>query len=135
MFSPSTWTSIPAAYPKANRGLAGEKLEQYCQESGTPQSILHDNAQEYLHDDFATTLCREKQITQRMSAPHTPNQNPTDNYIDIIMSKCRCLLYISGLEPRNYWVHALHQSTCLQNQTALPGRPTPYQNMYGKKPD
>jgi hypothetical protein len=127
-------TGWVAACPKANRGLAGEILAQYCQEFGTPKSILHDNAQEYLHGDFAN-LCREKQITQRMSAPHTPNQNPTEHYMDIIVGKTRCLLYISGLESRTYWVHALHQATCLQNRTALPGRPTPYQNEYGKKLD
>jgi hypothetical protein len=55
--------------------------------------------------------------------------------MDIIVGKNCCLLYISGLKSRTYWVHALHQATCLQNRTALPGRPTPYQNEYGKKPD
>ena len=86
-------TGWVAAYPKANRGLAGETLAQYCQDFGIPKSILHDNAQEYLHGDFAN-LCREKQITQRMSAPHTPNQNPTEHYMDIIMGKTRCLVLL-----------------------------------------
>jgi hypothetical protein len=63
-------TGWVAAYPKANRGLAGETLAQYCQEFGTPNSILHDNAQEYLHGDFAN-LCREKQID------HTTHERPT----------------------------------------------------------
>jgi hypothetical protein len=72
-------TGWVAAYPKANRGLAGETLAQYCQEFETPKSILHDNAQEYLHGDFAN-LCREKQITQRMSA-HTHQTKTRQNVI------------------------------------------------------
>ena len=60
------WTAV---YPCASRGQAGGTLAQYCQEHGTPQSILHDNAKEYVSGEFAT-LCKQKEITQNMSAPH-----------------------------------------------------------------
>ncbi len=79
-----------AVYPKENRGLAGETLQEYCQEHGIPWTILHDNAQEYLHGDFST-LCQEKEIKQQCSAPYNLNQNPTEHYMDIVMGKTRFL--------------------------------------------
>jgi hypothetical protein len=125
------WTAV---YPCPSRGQAGDTLAQYCQEHGTLQSILHDNAKEYLQGEFAT-LCKQKAIQQKMSAPHHPNQNPTEHYMGLLMGKTRSLLYISGLDPETHWEHALLHSTCLQNRTALPGRCTPYQYNLGSKPD
>ena len=51
------------------------------------------------------------------------------------MGKTRCLLFISGLDPQEYWEYALTQSVCLQNRTALPGRATPYKHTFGMHPD
>ena len=51
------------------------------------------------------------------------------------MGKTRCLLYISGLDPQEYWEYAITHSVCLQNRTALPGRTTPYQHTFGTQPD
>ena len=125
------WTAV---YPKPNRGLAGDTLKEYVQDYGLPETILHDNAAEYLSGDFAT-FCQEKGIKQISSAPYHPNQNPTEHYMDIIMGKTRCLLYISGLDPQEYWEYAITHSVCLQNRTALPGRTTPYQHTFGTQPD
>ncbi len=125
------WTAV---YPSPSRGTAGEILTQYCQDFGIPNSILHDNATEYLNGEFAT-ICREKGIRQTMSAPHHPNQNPTEHYMEIIMGKTRSLLYIAGLDPKQHWEHAIKHAVGLQNRLALPGRPTPYELTYGKKPD
>jgi hypothetical protein len=125
------WTS---AYPCTSRGLAGDTLAQYCQEHGAPQSILHDNAKEYLQGEFAN-ICKQKEIKQVMSAPHHPNQNPTEHYMGILMEKTRSLLFISGLDPDSHWEHALLHSVCLQNRTSLPGRGTPFEHRFGKQPD
>ncbi len=95
---------------------------------------LKDNASEYLHGDFAT-IGKEKGIKQVYSAPNHPNQNPTEHYMDLIMSKARCLLYISGLDPTEHWEHALTHSVGLQTRLALPGRNTPYQYQFGHRPD
>ena len=43
------------------RGLAGESLEAYIQQWGTPECIIHDNAQEYLTGKFAD-ICRQHRI-------------------------------------------------------------------------
>ncbi len=127
-------TGWVAAYPKLSRELAGETLQEYCQAYGLPETILHDNASEYLHGDFAT-ICKEKGIKQVYSAPNHPNQSPTEHYMDIIMGKARCLLFISGLDASEYWEHALTHSVGLQNRLALPGRNTPYEYQFGLKPD
>jgi hypothetical protein len=118
-----------AVYPQPNRGLAGKTLEQYCQDHGSPSTITHDNAAEYINGNFKT-LCTQKEITQRFSAPHTPNQNPAEHYMDILMGKTRSLLFISG-NPKDYLEQALQHAACLQNRTALPGRTTPYQYTHG----
>ena len=123
-----------AVYPQPNRGLAGEALESYCKDYASPSTILSDNAAEYVHGSFET-LCKQKEITQKFSAPHTPNQNPVEHYMDILMGKTRSFLYISGLNPRDYWEHALLHAVCIQCRIALPGRHTPYQNTYGVRPD
>ncbi len=70
-----------------------------------------------------------------MSAPHHPNQNPTEHYMGTLMGKTRSLLFISGLDPHDHWENALLHAVCLQNRTALPGRCTPFENKTGTKPD
>ncbi len=67
-----------AAYPRASRGQAGVTLAQYCQEHGAPQTILHDNAQEYLTGEFAE-ICKQKEVQQKRSAPYTPTKIPRNN--------------------------------------------------------
>jgi transposase InsO family protein len=84
-----------------SRGLAGEALLHYIQQWGTPKTIHHDNAEEFLKGKFAE-ICREKGIRQTQSAPYTPNQNPTEKYMDILVSGARSLLYTSGLQPEKF---------------------------------
>ena len=125
------WTFV---FPAQNRGLAGESLLAYIKEHGPPKIITHDNAQEYLHGDFKD-ICTQHSIQQKQSAPHTPNQNPTEHYMEIIQSKTRSLLFISGLDIDKFWEHALLHAVSLQNRTALPGRCTPYELSFSKRPD
>jgi transposase InsO family protein len=87
-----------------------------------------------LQGEFAE-ICKQKEIKQIMSAPHHPNQNPTEQYMGILMGKTRSLLFISGLDPHDHWDNALLHAVCLQNRTALPGRCTPFENKTGTKPD
>jgi hypothetical protein len=117
-----------------SRGLAGEALLHYIQQWGVPKNIHHDNAEEFLHGKFAE-ICKEKGIGQTQSAPYTPNQNPTEKYMDILVSGARSLLYTSGLQPDKFWTHAIQHRTLLQNFMALPGRCTPYELATGKQPN
>jgi hypothetical protein len=79
-----------------SRGQAGEALENYIRRWGIPETIHHDNAQEFLHGKFET-VCKTHNIRQTQSAPYSPNQNPAERYMEIIASGARSLLYTSGL--------------------------------------
>ena len=116
------------------RGQAGEALEGYIQQWGIPETIHHDNAQEFLHGKFAT-LCTTHNIKQTQSAPYSPNQNPAERYMELIVSGARSLLYTSGLPTLPFWPHAISHRVYLQNNMALPGRCTPHELTTGKQPD
>ena len=45
------------------------------------------------------------------------------------------MLFISGLDPEKHWEDALLQAAHIQIRTALPGRCTPFELTYGRRPD
>ncbi len=118
-------TGLVFAYPADSTGQAEPSLSAYIQRYGIPKIIVHDNAKEFLNGKFAQ-LCKDKSIQQICSPPYTPNQNPTEHYMEIITSTMRALLFVSGLDPTDFWEHALQHAVNLQIRTALPGRCTPY---------
>jgi hypothetical protein len=115
-------------------GQAGEVLEGYIQAYGVPDEIVHDNAREFIHGNFAE-ICKTKGIKQKMSAPYSPNQNPAEKYMEILTSGTRSLLYTSGLPYEFFWEHALLHRAYLQTVIALPGRCSPYELTTGKQPN
>ena len=116
------------------RGQAGEALEGYIQRWGIPQTIHHDNAKEFLFGKFAS-VCRDNKIIQTQSAPYSPNQNPAERYMEIIVSGARSLLYTSGLPVSIFWPHAISHRVYIQNNLALPGRCSPHKLTTGKQPN
>jgi transposase InsO family protein len=94
-------TCLVFTYPAPSRGLAGPSLQAYIQRYGPPATILSDNAKEFTSGEFAE-ICKTKEITQKHSASYNPNQNPVEHYMEIISSKTRSLLAISGLDPDDY---------------------------------
>jgi hypothetical protein len=104
------------------------------QRYGTPKTILHDNAAEFCGGTFEQ-ICKEKAIQQTRSPPYDHNKNPTERYIEIITSIMRSLLYISGLNPTEYWEHALEHAVNIQIRSALPSRCTPYELHFGRRPN
>jgi hypothetical protein len=53
-------------------------LLAYIQRCGIPKQVIHDNAQEFIHGEFAQ-ICAEKGIAQHRSPPcYNPNKNPID---------------------------------------------------------
>jgi hypothetical protein len=129
-------TGIIFAYPAQSRGLAGPSLLAYIQRYGPPETIISDNAKEFIGGEFAE-ICKRQGITQQRSAPYTsnPNQNPVEHYMEVISSRTRSLLSISGLDPSTYWEIALEQAVNLQIRMTLPGRCTPFELTYGKQPN
>jgi hypothetical protein len=96
------------------RGQAGEALEGYIQQWGIPETIHHDNAQEFLYGKFAS-LCKTHSINQTQSAPFSPNQNPAEHYMELIVSGARSLLFTSRLPITIFWPHAITHRVILQN--------------------
>jgi transposase InsO family protein len=114
-----------------SRGQADEALLGYIQRYGQSSTLIYDNAREFTDGNFAK-ICKEKGITQRMSAPYTPNQNPTEKYMDVLVSGARSLLYTAGLNTPQFWKHAVEHRTYRQNIMALPGRCSPDELTTGK---
>jgi hypothetical protein len=97
--------------------------------------VIHDNAKEFVSGQL-NQICLDKGIKQQTSAPYyTPNQNPVEQYMNIIAGGARSLLYISGLPPAQHWHHAIEHKVQLQNKTALPGRCTPYEMSLHHQPN
>ena len=127
-------TGLVFFYPAESKGQAGPSLQAFIQRYGIPKTIIHDNAQEFIGGEFAQ-ICTDKSIQQSPTPPYDHNKNPTEKYIDILTSMARCLLFISGLNPTTYWVHALQHAVTIQIRSALTGRCTPYELTFGKRPN
>jgi hypothetical protein len=102
--------------------------------SHPPNKNFNDNASEFIHGDFKT-LCQTQGIKQERSPPYDPNKNPVEYYTDILTCMMRSMLFISGLDPERYSEDALQQAAHIQTRTALPGRCTPFELTYGRRPD
>ncbi len=129
-----TITGLVFVFPAESRGQAGLALETYIKNYGKPQLIIHDNATKFVEGDFAQ-LCTTHNITQQKSTPYEPNQNPVELYMDIITSMARSMLFISGLNTNSFWEAAMEHAAYLQLRSALPGRCTPYELTFGRRPN
>jgi len=49
----------------------------------------------------------------RKKRTYNPNQNPVEHYMEIVSSRTRSLLSISGLDPETYWEMALEHAVNL----------------------
>jgi transposase InsO family protein len=127
-------TGTVFGYPAASTRQAGPTLLAYIQLYGKPHTILTDNAQEFVHDEF-TQICLDQGIKQTHNAPYNPNGNPTEHHMEVITSTMRSLLFISRLDPVKFWEHSLTHSITIQNPTVLPGRCTPFEYTFGKRPN
>ncbi len=56
-----TITGNVFVYTAESRGEAGPALQAYIQRYGKPNTIIHDNANEFIHGDFKT-LCQTQGI-------------------------------------------------------------------------
>jgi hypothetical protein len=103
-------TGLVFGYPAESTGQDGPSLSAYIQRYGIPKIIVHDNAKEFVHGEFAQ-ICLDKSIQHICSPTFTPNQNPTEHYMEIITSTMRALLFVSDLDPpKEFWEHALQHA-------------------------
>ncbi len=122
-------------FPAESRGQTSVDLQKaYIKKFDIPKEIIHDNAEEFIHGEFAD-LCTTHSITQTPSPSFEPNKNPVELYMNILMSMTRSMLHISGLKPETFWDTALEHAVQIQIRTALPGGPTPHELTYGRRPN
>ena len=102
---------------------------------GTPDAILADNAREFLYGRFQA-LCRDNKIRQTFSPPYSPNFNPTERYMVIIVGGATSMMHHAGVDRHYFWSDAVQHRAALQNMIPLQGRmTTPYELQTGKKPN
>ena len=67
---------------------------------GIPDTILVDNAEEFLHGTFHK-LCLDNKIDQTFSPPYSPNFNPTERYMEIAVGGATSMMQHAGVD-RHY---------------------------------
>jgi hypothetical protein len=69
------YTGFVFVYPAESKGQAGPSFQAFIQRYGTPKTIIHDNAQEFIGGTFAQ-LCTEKSIQQQPPLPTITTKTP-----------------------------------------------------------
>ena len=103
----------------------------------TFKKVRSDRGGEYMDGEFRKYLAA--QGTKQILTTHdTPEYNGvTERLNRTLLEKARALLHAAGA-PKFLWAEAIHHAVWLKNRTttrALPKAKTPYEMMYGKKPD
>jgi hypothetical protein len=138
MFLPSSSIYLPDGRSSFQRRIGASPGNRYLPTSKNTallkrsHTIMLKNIYTVTSRQFAHNTASNKNKAHPI---HTPNQNPTEHYMEIIQSKTRSLLFISGLDIDKFWEHALIQAVSLQNRTALPGRCTSYELSLRKRLD
>ena len=100
------------------------------------REIMTDNARELCMGEMRE-ICEESGIKLNTSVPYSPESNGVaGRTIGVLTSAVRAMLHDSGL-PKYLWAEAFSAATYVHNRTptkALGGR-TPYEVLYGMKPD
>jgi hypothetical protein len=84
-------TGLVFTFPSESRGQASVGLQAYIKKYGVSKEVIHDNAEEFIHGEFAE-LCTQHSITQTPSPPYEPNKNPVELYMNILMTITRSML-------------------------------------------
>ena len=124
------------AYPLKSKAMAGDALDLLAQDVGIPNSIVCDNAGEFLGDNkkFRQRI-RYYRINQTTIEPLTPKQNPTERVIGEVRRRTRDLIR-RKLIPHRLWDYVLMYVSQLMSVTWNPklGR-TGHEAITGDTPD
>ena len=104
---------------------------------GTSIKQLHsDRGGEYLSNEFAHHL-KASRTERKLTTHDTPEHNGIAKHLNhMLVEHVRMILHASGL-PKNLWREALMHVVWVENRSATRSldRKTPYEMLYGKKPD
>ena len=112
-----------------------KRFQEFTVDVGIPNIIVTDGAKEYLSEAFKDFCC-EKGIRRETSAPYTPQENGKIERIwGTTMGMVRCLIKKANM-PKRFWAEALDtafyvKARCIHSAV----KKTPYEAMFGSKPD
>ena len=93
---------------------AQASLKRFVLSVGTPEKLRHDNAKEFLSEQFKT-YCLDAGILQEKTIPETPQQNGLAERCNrTLLEMARCLLIDSGL-PQMMWGAAILHAARIRN--------------------
>ena len=130
-------TDFVRVYPMKSKGDAGLALMDLIQEVGVPSELHTDNAGELTTDTWGR-VCREMQIRQTSTEPHSPWQNRAESAIRELKKSVLRIMHQTRT-PRKLWDFAAEYVADIRVLTANPlhslhGR-TPYEIVTGNTPD
>ena len=136
----SRWTYLKLMRLKSETFEAYKSFEAWAKTQLGVQAIMKlrsDRGGEYLDEEFSKYLAA--QGTQRILTTHdTPEYNGVSERLNrTLLERTRAILHASGL-PKFLWGEAINHIVWLKNRTtskALPSGKTPYELVYGRKPD
>jgi transposase InsO family protein len=128
-------------YLMKSKSEALKMFLEFKADSSNPNWQLYrfrtDNGKEYLAKDFMEYL-RELEVKKENTIPYSPEQNaPAERPWRSLFEMSRAELKTAGL-PSKFWAKALKAAAYIKNRTltsAIPEQKTPYELLYGKKPD
>ncbi len=117
-----------------------EKFKQYVSQAEKlgkrVKNLRSDNGGEYCSKVFDDYL-KAKGITHQTTVPHCPEQNGIAERMNrTLVEAARSMMFHAGM-PKEFWAEAIHTAAYVHNRspTSSLKEVTPFQRMYGQKPD
>src|SRR5277367_524644 len=136
----SRWTHLRLLASKAETFEAYKAFEAWAKlQFGIPafKTLRSDQGGEYLGGEFSKHLLTQGTM-RKLTVHDTPEYNGISERLNrTLLERTRALLHSSKL-PKNLWGEAVNHAVWLKNRTptrALPDGKTPYEMLYGRKPD
>ena len=104
-------------YPMKTQGDASAALMSFIQDTGIPQIIVSDGAEESIHGEFEQ-ICRKYHIKQEQTVPYSPWSNLAEALVHELKSGMRRAMQWTGSPKRTWcycgkWIAAIRRLTTL----------------------
>ncbi|OWZ09602.1 Copia type Polyprotein [Phytophthora megakarya] len=104
------------------------------EDTGLVKQVLTDKGKEFCNETMQRWY-KEKGIVHTKVGPKASQLNMVERTHQTLIGMVKSMMYQSGL-PKSFWVHALETAVYVKNRVFCKGAGrTPYELMYGSKPD
>ena len=101
---------------------------------GRLEELRSDRGGEFISEELLT-YCRNVGIRHSFTGPYAPQQlGIAERRNGVLFSMVRCALYQSRL-PKDFWGEALNTSVYIANRLPIADRVSPFEAVYGRKPN